>query len=298
MMSNSPDWNGHRAFLAVLETGSLSAAARLLDLSQPTVRARVAALEEALGTVLFIRSVHGLMPTLRATAMAAPVRAMAHAAEAMQRAASADSMVPAGRVRLSVSEFVGVEVLRPMLRRLHDRHPDLVVEYELSNSSADLLQQQVDVAVRMHSPQQDALIARKVPPIRLGLFATRDYIARRGHPASRAEILDHLFIGADRSAANLLFVERIADGRPIRTSVHTDSHVALLALARAGLGIAVVMVPIAARDPQLVQVFPDIDLPALDPWIVVHENLRHLPRVGALFDHMVEEFDAFASSAG
>lgn len=297
-MSTEPEWNDHHAFLAVMETGSLSAAARRLGLSQPTVRARIAALEAALGTVLFTRSVHGLVPTPRAEAMAAPVRAMAYAAEAIQRAASADAGAPTGRVRLSVSEFVGVEVLPPMLRRLHDRHPELVVEYELSNASADLLEQQVDVAVRMHPPQQGALVAKKVPPIPLGLFAHRDYIARYGQPISRADVADHLFIGPDRAADDMLVADLIGGGQPLRWSARTDSHAAFLTLARAGLGISVVQVPAAARYPELVQVLEDIRIPPLETWIVAHESLRRLPRVAALFDHLVEAFTAFGASGG
>lgn len=297
-MSLESDWNDNRAFLAVLEGGSLSAAARHLGLSQPTVRARIAALEAALGTVLFTRSVHGLIPTAQAHAIAAPVRAMAHAAEAVGRAASGDQEQPAGRVRLSVSEFVGVEVLPAMLRRLHDRYPDLVVEYELNNATAELLEQEVDIAVRMHQPRQAALVARKVPAIPLGLYAHRDYIARYGHPESRADIADHRFVGPDRSPSDRSVADLIAGGQPLRWSARTDSHAAFLALVRAGLGIAVVQVPVAARYPELVRVLEAVSLPPLETWIVAHEELRRLPRVAALFDHLVAEFREFGSPGG
>lgn len=294
-MSREPTWDGQRAFLAVIEGGSLSAAARRLSLSQPTVRGRIEALEAALGTVLFTRSAHGLVPTPRALAMAAPARAMESASGALLRAASADADVPAGIVRLSVSEMVGIEVLPAMLARLRRAHPDLVIELELSNDSADLLDQQVDLAVRMHRPEQAALVAKKVRPVELGLFAHRDYLAAAGTPASRADIGDHWFIGPDRNRADLAVAETIASGRRIRWSVRTDSHPAQLAAARAGLGIAVAQVAVATRDSDLVRVLPDIALPKLETWIVTHENLRRLPRVAALFDHLVAEFEAYGS---
>jgi len=291
-MSKTVGWDDQRAFLAVMETGSLSAGARRLGLSQPTVRARIEGLEAALGTALFTRSAHGLVPTTTAEAMAGPARAMAHASEAMLRAASADSAA-AGRVRLSVSEFVGLEVLPHMLRDLHDKHPRLTVEFELSNASADLLDQQVDVAVRMHPPEQSALVAKKVPSIPLGLFAHRDYLEIHGRPASRAEIGEHLFIGPDRDRGDLAVAARIGDPSLIRWIARTDSHPAQLALARAGLGIAVAQIPAAARHPELERVLSDIELPQLPTWIVTHENLRRLPRVGALFDHLVDAFEAY-----
>lgn len=292
-MSKNVDWDDQRAFLAVMETGSLSAAARRMGLSQPTVRARIEGLEAALGTALFTRSVHGLVPTPTAEAMATPARAMAHASEAMLRAASADSATAAGRVRLSVSEFVGIEVLPPMLRSLRDKHPQLTVEFELSNARADLLDQQVDVAVRMHPPEQSALVAKKVPLIPLGLFAHRDYLAVYGRPATKAEIRDHLFIGPDRNRGDLAVAAQIAGSVPVSWIARTDSHPAQLALARAGLGIAVAQIPAAARYPELERVLPDVELPQLPTWIVTHENLRRLPRVAALFDHLVEAFESY-----
>ncbi len=292
-MSKTVDWDDQRAFLAVMETGSLSAAARRLGLSQPTMRARIEGLEAALGTALFTRSVHGLVPTPTAEAMAVPARAMAHASEAMLRAASADQALAAGRVRLSVSDFVGIEVLPAMLRSLHDKHPQLAVEFELSNASADLMDQQVDVAVRMHPPEQAALVAKKVPSIPLGLYAHRDYLEAHGRPASKADIGAHLFIGPDSSRGDLAVAALIGDPARIRWIARTDSHPAQLALARAGLGIAVAQIPAAARYPELERVLPDIALPQLPTWIVTHENLRRLPRVGALFDHLVEAFEAY-----
>lgn len=294
-MNKNVAWDDQRAFLAVMETGSLSAGARRLGLSQPTVRARIEALEASLGTVLFTRSVHGLIPTSTAEAMAEPARAMAHASEAMLRAASADAGAAAGRVRLSVSEFVGLEVLPPMLRSLRDKHPQLTVEYESSDVSANLLDQQVDVAVRMHPPEQAALVAKKVPSIPLGLFAHRDYLEAYGHPASKADLGGHLFIGPDRNRSDLAVAARLAEPASIRWITRTDSHPAQLALARAGLGIAVVQIPAAARYPELERILPEIELPLLPTWIVTHENLRRLPRVSALFDHLVIAFEAYGN---
>lgn len=294
-MSKDVTWDNQRAFLAVMETGSLSAGARYLGLSQPTVRARIEALEASLGFALFIRSVHGLIPTSTAEAMVEPARAMAHASEAMLRAASADAGTIAGRVRLSVSEFVGLEVLPPMLRSLRDKHPQLTVEYECSDVSANLLEQQVDVAVRMHPPTQSALVAKKVPSIPLGLFAHRDYLEAYGRPTSKVELGEHLFIGPDRNRNDLVVAEQFAEPASIRWIARTDSHPAQLALARAGLGIAVVQIPAAMRHPELERILPEIELPQLPTWIVAHENLRRLPRVGALFEHLIIAFEAYSS---
>ena len=295
LMSSRVNWDDQRAFLAVLDTGSLSGAARRLGVAQPTVRARIEALERALRTVLFTRSARGLVPTEQARALGEAARAMARASDAFIRAASARPGETAGVVRLSVAELVGVEVLPPMLARLRQRHPGLLIEVVLSNAMADLLEQEVDIAVRMSPPRQEALVAKKVASIPLGLFAHVDYLTRRGQPATLDELADHDLVGPDRAPADLAFVAARFPGLdPGRFVVRTDSHPAQLAAARAGLGIAIVQRPVGLADPVLRPVLPGLALGDLDTWIVTHENLRELPRVRAVFECLVEAFRHFS----
>ena len=295
-LMNSPvDWDDQRAFLAVLETGSLSGAARRLGVAQPTVRDRIETLEHALGTVLFTRSARGLVPTEQARALGGAARAMARASDAFVRAASAKPGEVAGTVRLSVAELVEVEVLPAMLVRLRERHPGLLIELVLSNALADLLEQEVDIAVRMSSPRQEALVAKKVASIPLGLFAHTDYLARRGQPTTPEDFADHDLIGPDRAAADLQFVAAHFPGLDRgRFVIRTDSHPAQLAAARAGLGIALVQRPVGLDDPMLHPVLPELAFGNLDTWIVTHENLRELPRVRAVFECLAEAFQQFA----
>jgi DNA-binding transcriptional LysR family regulator len=296
-MSSPVDWDDQRAFLAVLEEGSLSAAARRMGVAQPTVRARIEALEGALRTVLFTRSVRGLVPTELARALGESARAMARASEAFVRAASAPPGEAAGVVRLSVSELVGVEVLPPMLAKLRERYRGLIVEIVLSNASANLLEQEVDIAVRMSPPRQEALVAKKVGSIPVGLFAHVDYLARHGHPETLGDLARHDLIGPDRALADLeRFAAVLPDLDRGRFVVRTDSHPAQLAAARAGLGIAVVQRRIGLADPRLHPVLPELAIGRLDTWIVTHENLRELPRVRAVFDHLVEAFQHFVGA--
>lgn len=290
-MSKQINWDDQRAFLAVLEAGSLSGAARLLGVTQPTVRARLTALEMALGTVLFTRSVNGLAATEQARSLADSARAMANASDAFVRAASAPPGEIAGTVRVSVSEIVGIETLPPILARLRRMHPLVTVELALSNASADLLHQEVDIAVRMHPPRQDALVAQKVGAIALGLFAHHQYLKQRGMPTTLNDLANHDIIGPDRARSDLQLAASLhpALARE-RFAVRTDSHPAQLALVRVGLGIAVVQKAIGLADPRLRAVLPSLDLPPLDTWIVTHEDLPRVPRVRAVYDHLVAAF--------
>ena len=295
-MSAPVSWDDQRTFLAVLEAGSLSAAARRLGVTQPTVRARIEALERALGTPLFTRSVRGLAPTAQARELAAPVRAMANASEAFLRAASVPAASAAGTeasgaVRIGVSEFVGVEVLPPMLRSLKADHPGLVPEVVLDDAPADVLEQEVDVAVRMTTPVQGALVAKKVGTVAIGFFASTAYLKARGAPAHLDELGAHDIVGPDRTRQDLALAAAL---HPSLAREHfalrTDSHPAQLALARAGLGIAAVQVPLGRADPALVRVLPDVVLGSLETWVVMHEDLRAVARVRAAFDHLVAGF--------
>lgn len=295
-MSNRPvAWDDQRIFLAVLEEGSLSAAARRLGISHPTVRSRIETLEESLGTVLFTRSVNGLTPTETAEALRASARAMAMASDLFVRQASAPSGEAAGIVRISVPEFMGIEVIPSMLAGLRQAHPAIQLELSLSNAQADLLAQEVDVAVRTVAPRQEALLARKVAAIPLGMFASRAYVERRGSPVNLADVAAHDVIGPDRNRSDLALVEKL--GHVVsrdRFVLRTDNHPAQLAAARAGIGIAVAQIPVGERDPNLIRILPDFEVAVLETWIVTHENLARLPRVRAVFDSLVESFRAMA----
>ncbi len=293
-MNKLVSWDYQRAFLAVIEEGSLSRAARRLGVSQPTVRSWITSLEEALDTKLFSRSVNGLVPTESARALVEPARAMSLASDYFVRAATAPPGEIAGTVRVSVSETMGVEVIPPMLVSLRRAHPQLTVELYLTNRPANLLAQEVDIAVRTFPPEQDALIARKVGAIPLGFFASVDYLERRGWPETAAELVDHDILGPDRSVADLRIGNvAVPDLRPARYALRTDSHPARIAAARAGLGITVLQVPIGSKDQQLRRVFPDVVVKLMETWIVAHEDLRSVAKVGAVFDHLVSGFIDF-----
>lgn len=293
-MSSRISWDDQHAFLAVLEEGSLSAAARRLGVAQPTVRARIETLEGALGAVLFTRSVNGLAPTEQARALADAARTMSRASDAFVRVASAPPGEVAGAVRLSVPDFVGVEVLPPMLAGLRAAHPGLILEVSLTNATADLLEQEVDIAVRMHPPQQQALVARKVGSIPTGFFAHADYLARRGTPRTLEELAEHDLIGPDRARGDIEMAAKVFPGlRRERFVTRTDSHPSAAAMVRAGLGVGVLHKSVGRAEPQLRPVLPDLTVVSLETWIVTHENLRHVPRVRAVFDHLVESFTRY-----
>ena len=294
-MSN--DWEAQRAFLAVVREGSLSGAARALAVAQPTVRRRIERLEASVGAPLFVRAPNGLIPTDRAEALMVHAETMALAADAFERSASADVGKVAGTVRISASEIVAIEILPNMFQPLMAAHPELAIELSASNRNEDLLRREADIAVRMVPPVQEALVARRIGAIPLGLHAHPDYLAARGHPGSLAEIQDHALIGPARNSPILRvlqargFLPEIAD-----FAFRSDSDIAQLAAIRAGLGVGVCQVPLGRRIPQLVHLLPEVFSLPLETWVVTHEDLRNVARVRAVFDALVDGLTRYIRS--
>ncbi len=287
-------WDHCRSFLAVLGEGSLSAAARRLQLTQPTLGRHVAELEQTLGVVLFTRSQAGLDPTEAALELKPHAEAMAAAAEALVRAASGEAAEERGTVRITASEIIGTEVLPPILAPFTARHPQIAIELVVSNRNDNLLRRESDIAVRMATPAQEALLQRRIGSVMLGLHARRDYLAANPAPRSLADLAAHTLIGFDTETTAVQAVQRLGLV-PERAAfrLRTDSDVAQLQMIRAGIGIGVCQVGIARRDPALERVLPaQFDIP-LDCWLAMHEDLKTVRRMRLVFDHLAEGLGAY-----
>jgi len=293
-MNTTENWDLARAFLAVIQAGSLSGAARALGLTQPTIGRQIEEFEARLGVPLFTRSHQGVMPTAAAFDIVPHAETMAASMAALRRAASGGAEEDRGTVRLTASELMGAAVLPPILARFHEAHPGIAIELVLSNRVEDLLRHEADIAVRMVRPGQAALVARHIGPVPLSLYAHRAYVTRHGLPATIADAAGHTVIGFDASAWAGDFLA--AQGMPITRdffSLRTDSDLAQLAALKAGYGIAGCQDALARRDPDLVPVLPGAFRMMLDLWLVMHEDLRASRRVRLLFDHLAAELAAY-----
>lgn len=287
-MTSTLPWELLHTLLGVLREGSLSGAARQLGLTQPTVGRHIAALEAALGQVLFTRSPTGLLPTDAALALRGHAEQMETAAAALQRAATRGTE-PGGTVRVTASEVIGVEVLPPLIAALRERHPGLVVELALSNRVQDLLRREADIAVRMTPPEQGQLIARHIGNITLGLHAHPSYLDRCGRPASLADLGGHTLIGFDTVTPFIRAgAQRLGGIRRESFSLRSDSDLAQMALVRAGAGIGVCQLALARREPRLERVLPEQFSWPLDTWVAMHEDLRQNAACRVVFDALVD----------
>ncbi|WP_322044607.1 LysR family transcriptional regulator [Paraburkholderia sp. J67] len=298
-MASNLNWELYRTFLAVFTEGSLSGAARALGITQPTAGRHVAALEAAFGQPLFTRSPAGFLPTEAARTLRGYAESMRSTAAALERAATGQGDAMRGVVRVSASEVVSVEVLPPILAALRREHPQLVVELVPSNRVQDLLQREVDIAVRMTPPQQDGLIARRIGDIEAGLHARDDYLAEHGAPQTLADLMQHALIGFDTVTP---FVREASRHFPFwkreAFALRTDSDVAQLAMIRAGCGIGMCQVGIAKRDARLRRLLPRECTIQLTTWMAMHEDLRSNRRCKTVFDALGQGLEAYIAQAG
>lgn len=288
-MTKNIGWELYRSFLAVLTHGSLSAAARALGITQPTVGRHVAELEASFKQTLFTRSRTGLMPTEAALTLRSYAEAMHSNAAALERAMAGQGQTTGGTVRITASEVIAVEVLPPALARLRQAHPQLTIELVATNRVQDLLQREADIAVRMTAPKQEQLIARSVGNVKIGLHARVDYLQQFGTPALPADLVGHTMIGFDTETPFLRAASKQVPGWSREGfALRSDSDLAQLALIRAGAGIGFCQSAVARRDANLVQVLPEHLTFQLDAWVTMHEDLRNSPRCKVVFDALVQ----------
>lgn len=285
-----PGWDQWQLFLALAEGGSTAAAARRLGQTQPTLSRQLATLEAALGVALFERHARGLRLTARGEALLPAARQMREAAQGLSLALAAQDDALAGTVRLTASEVIGAHFLPPVLAAFQARHPEVQIELVATDSVQDLLARNADIALRMARPEGGTLIARRLRDWPLGLFAHRDYLARRGWP-TRETMAGHVWLGQDRGT-------QLMDGfRAAGFAVDAgffawrcDQPLVNWEACRAGAGICVGMEALAARDPGLERVLAEVAIPPLPMWLTAHRELRDTQRLRRVFDALAAAF--------
>ncbi|KUM23241.1 LysR family transcriptional regulator [Mesorhizobium loti] len=293
------DWNLIKSFVAVAETGSLSAAARRLEASQPTLGRHIAELEQTLGVTLFRRGRRGYELTEAGSALYERGQAVSEQANAFSLLALGSVEAIEGTVRIAASEVVAAFVLPQMMARLGEEEPGIEVEIVASNQVENLLRRDADIAIRMVRPAQNELVARKVADIALCLCAAKSYLDRRGRPETPAELADHPLVGFDRS--DEIIRGFTAHGIPVGRSnfrFRTDNQIVLWEAVRAGNGIGIGQEPLADRDPDLEKLLPDVLLPNLPVWLAMHRDVRTSMRIRRVADFLHEELKRYSAGAG
>lgn len=288
------DWNDLRYFLGVADLGSTLAAGKALRVSQTTVARRIAALEEAVGFPLFEKRQAGYTLTPAGEELVERARQVDAAANAFTEAASAEKRAVSGTVRITTQEIFAVTLLAPMLRELHERHPDIVIELDDSQSFRDLGEGEADIALRSaHDNLGSGVVGRRLGDDDWTLYCSRDYAAQHGVPKTRAELKKHVFIGGGGPKLWRAYSAWLHElGLDDRVIMHHASAMGLMSAIRSGTGIAVLPNIVADAEPDLIQCVPPKPGHGRSRWLVTHERIKHTPRVRIVIDFLYEKLTA------
>ena len=285
-----PNWDDLRIFGAIAATGSLTAAAAQLRLSQPTVGRRLQALEECVGAALLERTPRGMHLTAKGQALLPLVQQMERAGDAIDRAAPGLADLPLGTVRITAGPWNS----RFMARRLPELQAALPgIEVELYNEMAfaNLARREADIAIRNRRPNEGRVAVRRLPDPSYAIYGARSYVER--HPAALTEERYQAcsWIGFDEtfsSAVSLVWLrDKIGRWPQVRCNHSTTIYDALVG----GAGLAIIACYAGDEEASLMRLTAPLDLPSQGLWMVVHEDLRYQPRVRLVADNLAALFE-------
>ena len=283
-----------RTFLAVASAGSLSAAARQLDVVPMQVSRRIAALEEDLGVRLFHRTTRSLTLTTEGEAFVRFATAMVDAESGARAELSATPGKATGVLRITAPSGFGQSVVLPMLSGLLEANPELRIDLDLSDHQVDIVGQGLDVALRIAPLEDSELVAKKIAPNPRLICAAPSYLEKRGHPATVADLDMHACIRLSAVRRWPLIVDGSLIRKQVNAYVTTTSVEAARTAAVQGLGLAQLTYWDVFRqlgDRSLTQVhLQDAAMEDLSVWAVMPSR-RYLPNrvsvfLGALGNHI------------
>ncbi len=291
------DWNQVRAFLATAEERSFSGAARVLRSTQPTVGRQVAALEAALGVTLVERGARGLELTETGQELLDHVRAMGDAATLISLVADGQSQSVSGEVTVTATDLLSTTVLPDILKPLRETAPGIRVRILASSAVQNLTQREADISIRHIRPEQGDLIARHVGDFRATLYAAKTYLDAVGRPRTLRDIANLSFVG---NADPVRLMAPLHDmGIPVtedRFVVSSENGVVAWALVKAGFGVSMQPETVAAADPEIERVHPDLQPLQFPIWLVTHRELQTSRRIRLVFDRLAHGLRALDKS--
>jgi DNA-binding transcriptional LysR family regulator len=279
-LTDKLDWALVQSFLAVAETGTLSAAARQLGASQPTLGRQIKAIEQQLGEELFVRQARGLALTEAGERLVPAARDVRDAINRISIIAAGQQQSLSGTVRITASELVSHTHLPSILADIRSAEPQIELELVPSDSTENLLFREADIAIRMYQPEQLDLVARQLGYLEIGAFASTRYLEQHGRPTTIEEFASHQFVGYDRNE-QIIAGMRSAGFNIDRHFFHTrcDNQIVYWELVRQGCGIGFSQKSIADNDPLVEQIPLDFPIAPLPVWLTAHKVMQSTPRI-------------------
>ncbi|MFY0682236.1 MAG: LysR family transcriptional regulator [Thalassovita sp.] len=290
------DWTLVRSFLAVAESGSLSGAARVLHVSQPTLGRQIRQMETTLGVSLFVRQPRGFDLTEAGQSILPAAKRMQGAMNEIALTVAGQDTQTTGSVRITTSEIVAHHIMPGVIAKIRATHPGIAIDLVASDSSENLLFREADIAVRMYRPQQLEIVTRKLGNMHLAVCAAKSYLELRGRPRSAQDLLEHDLIGYDQSEQILRGMRDL--GWPATRdwfATRCDNQNAYWELVKSGCGIGFGQQRLIQLTPEIEELDVGVEIPPLEVWLAAPQTLRQTPRISAVWDLIAEGLKPFVS---
>jgi len=288
------NWDRLRIFYIVVAARSFTSAGRLLDLSQSAVSRQIAGLEKELKVALFHRHARGLVLTESGDDLYRTVSEMAERMAVGLASINECREAPRGPLKITTSLAFGSAWLTSRVNKFHTKFPDITISLLLvDNLELDLFLRQADVAIRFAPQTQPNLIQRRLMSIQYHVFASKDYLQRRGVPTSAQDLDRHDIIvyGDDvpGPVTNLNWLLEAGAGQRREPALRVNSIYGIFRAVLSGLGIAALPYYVVEEAPGLVEILPELEGPRMDAYFTYPEELRHSRRIDAVRDFLLDE---------
>ena len=287
------DWDKLRIFHTAAESGSFTHAAEKLGMSQSAVSRQISALEDDLGLKLFIRHARGLVLTEVGEQLFRTAHRMHWELQQVETQMSESQDVPTGPLIVTTTVGIGSTWLASRIDEFLKLYPLIQLEIRLNDAELDLAMREADVAIRLHRPNQSEMIQRKLFTVHNHFYASNAYIDEFGMPSSAEQLDDHRIDSFGEPVPSYLgdinFLERMgrSDSSPRRAALKVNAIYGMMQAARAGIGIAMLPDYVTEKEDGLIQVLPEIELPAYEAYFVYPPALKNSKRVGVFRDFIV-----------
>ena len=286
------DWDKLRIFHAVADAGSLTHAGDTLHLSQSAVSRQIRALEESLNTVLFHRHARGLILTEQGELLFDATKTMNKRIDAAAARIRDSEEEVFGELRVTTTTGIGTIWLAPRLYKLYETYPDLKIDLMMEERVLDLPMREADVAIRMKEPSQADLIRKRLMFVRIGLYATREYIARHGALETLDDMKNHRLIFQNPRSPQVLAGQNLIRELmtyEIGSTLTVNNYFGVLQAAIHNLGIGMLPDYVTHAIDTMVRVLPDVESMEVPVYLAYPEELRHSKRIEAFRDFVEKE---------
>ncbi|MBL4838772.1 MAG: LysR family transcriptional regulator [Kordiimonadaceae bacterium] len=291
------DWDRLRIFHTVAESGSFTNAGTRLNCSQSAVSRQIRSLEESLNVSLFTRHARGLVLTQEGQELFSTARDVVHRIEETERSLMESKERPSGLLRVTTMVTFGAVWLTPHLEQFVSEYPDINVRLKLADEDLDLAAGEADVAIRLHEPEQADLIQRPLATFHTHIYASPEYLDRRGTPISLADLDSHDLIVFGSSPAPTIrglnwLLEVGSPNKKRQPRIEVNNLYGIMHAVEAGMGIAVLPDYLVHNRQKLVRVLPNVEGEPFNSYYCYAPELRGSLRVALFRDFMVRQIRA------